>query len=251
MLQVVIIGSGNVAQHLIKAFSGLPKVQLVQAFARKPETLLYLLPSGKITNTFNDLADADVYIISVSDDAIASVSSQLVFKDKLVVHTSGSAGLDRISNANRRGVFYPLQTFSKDKEIDFSTVPLCLESEFENDYATLQQLATSLSKSVYNINSAQRQSLHVSAVFVCNFVNHLYNIGNSICNDNNIPFAVLLPLIQETANKVSYLTPFEAQTGPAVRNDETTLKKHLDFLQDNNQKAIYTLLTQSIQKTYE
>jgi len=251
MLQVVIIGSGNVAQHLIKAFSASAQVQLVQAFARNPEALAHLLPPEKITATMSDLAYADVYIISVSDDAIASVSSQLAFKERLVVHTSGSAGLDRLNSSNRRGVFYPLQTFSKNKDVNFSTVPLCLESEFESDYTTLQHLAQALSNSVYKISTSQRQALHVSAVFVSNFVNHLYGIGNAICNDNNIPFSILKPLIQETANKINTLNPLQAQTGPAVRNDKTTLQKHLDFLQDENQKAIYTLLTQSIQKAHE
>jgi predicted short-subunit dehydrogenase-like oxidoreductase (DUF2520 family) len=251
MLQVVIIGSGNVAQHLIKAFNASAKVQLVQAFARNPDALSHLLQSEKITASLNDLADADVYIVSVSDDAVEEVSSQLPFKDKLVVHTSGSAGMNTLSNNNRRGVFYPLQTFSKNKDIDFTTVPLCLESEFESDYTILQQLADALTKSVYIINSEQRQSLHVSAVFVSNFVNHLYTIGNVICNKNSIPFEILKPLIQETANKINTLSPLQAQTGPAVRNDKTTLQKHLDFLQDENQKAIYTLLTQSIQRAHE
>lgn len=251
MLQVVIIGSGNVAQHLIKAFKLSAQVQIIQAFSRNPEALSHLLTSQKITGTFTNLHVADVYIIAVSDDAIAGVSSQLTFKDKLVVHTSGSAGLETLSANNRRGVFYPLQTFSKNKNVDFSTVPICLESEYASDYPTLLLLAEALSKSVYKINTAQRQALHVSAVFVSNFVNHLYGIGNAICEENNIPFDILKPLLQETANKIITLSPLEAQTGPAVRNDKTTLKKHLDFLQDENQKAIYTLLTQSIQKAHE
>ncbi|MXN90482.1 DUF2520 domain-containing protein [Flavobacterium sp. Sd200] len=251
MLKVVIIGSGNVAQHLIKALDVAKNVQLVQVYARNPESLNYLLPIDKITNSFSELKDADVYIIAVSDNVIAQVSAQLPFNDKLVVHTSGSTGLEQIQGNNRRGVFYPLQTFSKNKEIDFSTVPLCLESEFESDYAILQTLAHALSNSVYQINSAQRQSLHVAAVFACNFVNHLYKIGNDVCNEKNIPFGILKPLIQETADKINYLSPLEAQTGPAVRNDTATLQRHLNFLEDENQKEIYTLLTQSIQKAHE
>lgn len=251
MIQVVVIGSGNVAQHLIKAFVAAPAVNLVQAYARRPEQLAHLLPSEKITDTLTTLAEADVYIISVSDDAIANISSQLPFKNKLIVHTSGSVGLDQLDGKNHRGVFYPLQTFSKNKAVDFSTIPFCLETERDEDYATLEALASNLSQSVYSISSAQRQSLHVAAVFVSNFTNHMYTIGSQICDENNIPFDILKPLIQETADKINTLSPLQAQTGPAVRNDVTTLQRHLDFLQDENKKTIYTLLTQSIQQANE
>ncbi|KGO94871.1 Rossmann-like and DUF2520 domain-containing protein [Flavobacterium subsaxonicum] len=251
MLQVVIIGSGNVAQHLIKAFGTIAQAQLVQAFARHPDQLATLLPPEKITNSLNNLAEADVYIIAVKDDAITDVSSQLPFKGKLVVHTSGSMDLGQIDNKNRRGVFYPLQTFSKNKTVDFTTVPLCLESEFEENYAVLELLAKALSNSVYRISSEQRQSLHVAAVFASNFSNHMYALSSQICQQNNIPFGILNPLIEETAGKIKSLSPVKAQTGPAVRNDRKTIQKHLDFLTDENQKAIYKLLTQSIQQTNE
>ena len=251
MLQVVIIGSGNVAQHLIKAFAAIVQVQLVQAFARHPENLSHLLPKEKITNSFNDLSEADVYIIAVSDDAITEVSSQLPLEGKLVVHTSGSASLDQLDSKNRRGVFYPLQTFTKNKSVDFSTVPICLESEHKDDYRILETLGYALANSVYRIDSAQRKSLHVAAVFVSNFTNHLYDIGSRICKENHISFDILKPLIRETASKINTLTPLQAQTGPALRNDKKTLQRHLDFLKDSNQKEIYTLLTQSIQKAHE
>lgn len=249
MLKVVIIGSGNVAQHLINAFQKSGKSQLVQAYARTPEKLSHLLDSSQITNDFTNLAEADIYIIAVSDNAIAQVSSQLCFKDRLVVHTSGSTCMKEIDNKNRRGVFYPLQTFSKTKDVDFRTIPICLESEKFDDYAVLEELAQSISDEIYNINSTQRQALHVAAVFVNNFTNHLYKIGSDVCNENNIPFNILKPLINETASKITTLTPAEAQTGPARRKDTTTISKHLDFIQDDNQKAIYTLLTQSIQNS--
>ena len=250
MLKVVIIGSGNVAQHLIKAFQKSGKAQLVQAYARNNEKLLHLLGNNNITNDFNRLAEADIYIISISDDAIAEVSSQLPFSNRLVVHTSGSTGMELIDDKNRRGVFYPLQTFSKTKEIDFNAIPICLESEEESDYAILEELAKSISSEIYSINSKQRQALHVAAVFVNNFTNHLYKIGSDVCNENTIPFDILKPLIQETANKINTLTPAQAQTGPARRNDKTTIQRHLDFISDDNQKKIYTLLTQSIQNTH-
>jgi predicted short-subunit dehydrogenase-like oxidoreductase (DUF2520 family) len=251
MLQVVIIGSGNVAQHLIRAFSINAGVQLKQVFARQPECLLHLLPADKITGSYNEIVDADIYIIAVSDDAISEVSAQLTFNNRLVVHTSGSAALEVIGNQNRRGVFYPLQTFSKNKSVDFTTIPICIESEFNDDFSTLKNLGHTLAKNIYEINSAQRQALHVAAVFVNNFTNHLYSIGSNICKENEIPFDILKPLILETADKINTLTPLEAQTGPAVRNDKNTIQRHLDKLNDENRKNIYTLLTQSIQKAHE
>ncbi len=251
MLKAVVIGSGNVAQHLITVFGTSANIDLVQAYARNASALTYLLPQEKITDSFNAIKDADIYIISVTDDAIAEVSSLLPFSGKLVVHTSGSVSLQQIDAKNRRGVFYPLQTFSKNKAVDFKQIPLCLESEKESDYTILETLAQSISDSVYNINSAQRQSLHVAAVFVSNFANYMYSIGNDICEQNNVPFDILKPLIKETANKVQVLPPKQAQTGPAKRNDVTTMEKHLAFLKDEKIKTIYTLLSQSIQNNNE
>jgi predicted short-subunit dehydrogenase-like oxidoreductase (DUF2520 family) len=246
MIKIVIIGSGNVAQHLITAFKKADGIDLVQVFARKKESLLHLLDSHFIIDDFNSLAEADVYLIAVSDDVIHDVSIQFPFQNRLVVHTSGSIAMDELSNKNRKGVLYPLQTFSKTKEIDFSTIPICLETEIEKDYPLLETVARAISSKNYAISSKQRKAIHVSAVFVCNFVNHLYQIGNEICIENNISFDILKPLIQETASKIITLSPNDAQTGPAKRNDSQTINKHLNFLNDENQKEIYKLLTKSI-----
>jgi predicted short-subunit dehydrogenase-like oxidoreductase (DUF2520 family) len=247
MIKVVILGSGNVAQHLIEVMKNASNIDLVQVFARNPNHLNHQLPSSKIISNYQKIADADVYIISVSDYAIAEISGKLPFENRLVVHTSGSSDFSVLDNKNRKGVFYPLQTFTKGKKIDFNPIPLCLEAEMEQDFQLLEKLAFCISQKVFQINSEQRKSLHVGAVFVCNFVNHLYQIGNEICEANQIPFEVLHPLIQETAQKILELTPKEAQTGPALRNDTKTIEKHLDFLSDENYKTIYKLLTQSIQ----
>lgn len=247
MIKVSIIGSGNVAQHLIQAFAKSNEIDIVQVFSRRKEALAHLLDSNKITNDFHTLAEADLYIIAVSDDAIAAVSSQLPFENRLVVHTSGSVSIDALDKKNRNGIFYPLQTFSKKAEVDFSQIPIFLESENETDFEFLTTIAEIISHKVHKTNSEQRKALHVSAVFVNNFVNHLYQIGQAICVENNLPFDVLKPLIQETANKVMKLSPKEAQTGPAIRNDQQTIANHLDFLWDENQKNIYKTLTQSIQ----
>ncbi|HQZ25960.1 MAG TPA: DUF2520 domain-containing protein [Flavobacterium sp.] len=247
MIKVVLIGSGNVAHHLIEAFAKSKIVEVTQVFSRQKESVSPLFDSNKITDDYNNLAKADLYIIAVSDDAIATVSSQLTFKNRLVVHTSGSVSLDVLDKKNRKGSFYPLQTFSKKKAVDFSQIPICLESENDSDFELLDKVAQSISNTVFKINSEQRKALHVSAVFVNNFVNHLYQMGNEICEANKVPFQILKPLILETANKVMTLSPAAAQTGPAIRNDKQTIASHLDFLLEENQKNIYTILTQSIQ----
>lgn len=247
MIKVSIIGSGNLAQHLIQAFQSNPSIELVQVVARNPKTVAHLFDSNRIISDYIQLQEADLYIIAVSDDAIAEVSTALPFENRLVAHTSGTVSIDSLDPKNHRAVFYPLQSFSKDKALNFKTIPLCLETENEKDAPTLKLIANAISDAVYDINSEQRKALHVAAVFVNNFVNHLYQIGNEICDANAIPFAILKPLIQETANKIATLSPKAAQTGPAKRNDISTIAAHQQFLTDENQAAIYNLLTQSIQ----
>lgn len=247
MTKIIIIGSGNVAQHLIRAFAKNTATELIQVYSRQKNIPSSLFDPTKITNDYNQLLEADLYIIAVSDDAISTVSSQLPFKNKLVVHTSGSVALNTLDNKNRKGVFYPLQTFSKDKLVDFRTIPICLESENATDFQLLEKVAKSISDKVFAINSEQRKALHVAAVFVNNFVNHLYEIGNTICEENKVPFEILRPLILETAEKIKTLSPKEAQTGPAKRNDSKTIGTHQSFLTDENQSTIYKILTQSIQ----
>ena len=252
MIKISIIGSGNVAQHLITTFLHLEElsndVALTQVFSRKKESLTPLLSFEKITDDFNNLQEADLYIIAVSDDAIQNVSAQLPFKNRLVVHTSGSVPLTVLDTNNRKGVFYPLQTFTKGKAISFRDIPICLEAENAYDYQLLDKVAKLISDKVYAINSEQRKALHVAAVFVNNFTNHLYAIGNEICIENQIPFDILKPLMQETVDKVMTLLPDEAQTGPAVRNDEKTIAAHEAFLKHENQLKLYKTLTQSIQQ---
>jgi predicted short-subunit dehydrogenase-like oxidoreductase (DUF2520 family) len=251
MIKVSIIGSGNLAQHLIAAFQNSKNlgdaIELVQVFSRKKKTLINVVDPKLITTDLSKLRDADLYIIAISDDAIGAVAAHLPFKNRLVAHTSGSVGLAVLTNNNRRGVFYPLQTFTKSKAIDFETVPICLESENATDFLLLDKVAKSISNNVFAINSEQRKALHVAAVFVNNFSNHLYTIGNEICQNNQVPFAILKPLILETAQKIMTIAPKDAQTGPAKRNDRSTIEAHKLFLSDKNQSTIYKIITQSIQ----
>lgn len=248
MKKISIIGSGNVAHHLIKKTSELTDAKLHQVFARNINSLKSLqLPSYVFCEHISNLDVADLYIIAVNDAAIAEVSEQLHFENRLVVHTSGTVSLREIDAKNRRGVFYPLQTFSKEKTVNFEHVPLCLETEHAEDYALLETIAKMYSTAVYPISEKQRQSLHVAAVFANNFTNHMYAIAEDICSENQVPFAVLQPLIEETAEKIKTMHAVDAQTGPAKRKDEKTVQKHIDFIQDTALQSLYKNITQSIQ----
>lgn len=245
MIDVVILGGGNVAIQLAKAFYKTKKVQLAQLYSRSKPAVFFIDNHIPTTNNLKDLIEVDLYIIAISDDAISDFSKSLILKNKLVVHTSGSVALQDLHCIANKGIFYPLQTISKHKKLNFKKIPICIEAENEMDYKLLETVAKSISKKVYSINSEQRKSLHVAAVFVNNFVNHLYKIGNDICATNNVDFEILKPLIKETAKKITSLSPNDAQTGPAKRNDKKTIANHLDLLTVKQQK-IYTLLTNSI-----
>lgn len=244
MISVVILGSGNVAYHLAKAFLNTENVIVKQIYARSIEQIQEFQHATSITDDISLLVAADVYILAISDNSISEVSSHL--QNKFVVHTSGSVAMNSLQNSGRKGVFYPLQSFSKNKQVDFNTIPFCLETETHEDYQLLETLAKTIGTKIYPINSLQRSKLHVAAVFVNNFVNHMYTIGNDICNTYNVPFEVLLPLIEETASKISTISPKDAQTGPAKRNDTETISRHLETLNES-QKEVYKLITKSIQ----
>lgn len=250
MVRVVIIGSGNVAKHLFNVFSANEAIKMVQMVSRNKNALKNFGARINSTTNFSKIKEADIYILAVSDDAIKSVSNQLKEVKGIVVHTSGSTTLEALSNHKRRGVFYPLQTFSPNQVIDFKNIPICLEAQENPDLKLLQSLAKKISDTIYNISSEQRKALHLAAIFVNNFTNHLYHIGNTICEENNLPFGILNPLIKETSIKIEKLSPYEAQTGPARRNDVKTINTHLEQLKDFEEKEIYAVLSRSIQNTY-
>ena len=247
MISVVLVGTGNVAKHLFDAFSQAERIKVVQVVGRDQNALKQF---GKATADLGSIANADVYIIAVSDDAIYTVSQLLTHKKGLVIHTSGSVSLETLFPNKNTGVFYPLQTFSKNREVDFGSVPICIESNTEPNLNLLEDLGNAISKKVHKIDSEQRKTLHLAAIFANNFTNHLYHIANKICEDHQVPFNILKPLLQETAQKVQTHMPFDMQTGPARRNDIETIKKHLAELRNGRQKEIYALLSESIRETY-
>ena len=244
MISVVIIGSGNVAKHLIHAFSKIDNINLKQVYARKLGDEALMKSNIPITNDLSLLVDADITIIAVSDDAVAAISCNI--KNSLVVHTSGSVEMNALKNPKNKGVFYLLQSFSKEKEVNFSNIPICLEAENESDLKKLEKLASLLQGNIYHLTSQQRKKIHVAAVFVNNFTNHMYTVAHDICEEHNVPFNILQPLIEETSQKIKNLTPSEAQTGPAKRKDAETIKNHLNLL-SKSQQELYLKITQSIQ----
>lgn len=251
MIRVVLIGTGNVSYHLCKAFEASNAVDIVQIYNRSLESFKDFPEHIPKTVLLDELMDADVYVVAISDKGIKEITYNLPFENKLVIHTSGSTGLKAIHSKNNAGVLYPLQTFSKSKTVDFSEVPIFIEAKNETDLKSVTALAEVLSKDIHIINSEQRRALHMAAVFTCNFVNHLYAIGHEICDANDLPFDVLKPLIQETTEKIQSLSPKEAQTGPAKRGDQKTIKKHIKSLENKDWKKIYKLLSKSIKETHE
>ncbi|MEY8847594.1 Rossmann-like and DUF2520 domain-containing protein [Psychroserpens sp. XS_ASV72] len=250
MISVVILGAGNVASHLYKAFQNSEDIDVKQWYNRNLKPLQSFQNDVLISDNISELKEADIYILAVSDDAVSELSSKLPFENRLVVHTSGSVSIHDIDKKHRRGVFYPLQSFSKSADIDFSEVPICLETLDKADYHLLKELATAISEHTKRVNSEQRASLHLAAVFVNNFTNQLYRIAQEITESTSTEFDLLKPLIKETAEKVQELSPYRAQTGPAKRNDKSTIKKHLKQLKNEEHKTIYKLLTKSIQNTH-
>ena len=251
MISVVILGTGNVGTHLVKAIQAAEHINLVQWYCRNPKAIKSEVNAVELCHDLEQLKLADVYIIAVSDKAISAISNQLPFENRLVVHTSGSVAMKQLDLKLRRGVFYPLQTFSATSELHFSDVPFCIETLNKDDSKLLQRLAAAMGSPYYMINTEQRQALHLSAVFINNFTNQLYRIAHELSDSKNINFEILKPLILETAKKIQHTSPYNAQTGPAKRNDHVTINHHLRTLENHPEyQSIYKQLTQSIQTTH-
>nr|WP_314556950.1 DUF2520 domain-containing protein [uncultured Capnocytophaga sp.] len=248
-IHINIIGAGNMAYQLTRAFYNHPEVRLQQLYNRSELSPEFNAFEIEKTHNLSLLRPADVCIITVKDEAITEVSEKIPLENQLVVHTSGNTSIEAIDSKNRRGVFYPLQTMNKQTIVDFEKVPFCLEAENTNDFYLLQRLASLLSTKIYALNSYQRRVLHLAAVFMNNFSNHLVYISQQICKENEVPFEILQPLLAETLAKLQNTSAYDAQTGPARRNDSLTISNHLAMLSDNY-KEIYDIITKSIINTY-
>ena len=250
MKSIVLLGAGNVATHLCKAIHNSSDFKIIQVYNYNEKSLIFFPSTLHKTSLLTEIKEADIYMITVPDDAIVTFSERLLIKGKLVVHTSGSVAMKALSNKNRKGVFYPLQSFSKNSEVDFSEIPICIEADNDFDLDQLKQLGDSISKNVLTVSSEKREKIHLSAVIVNNFVNYLYQVANDLMQEQSLSFDLLKPLIMETANKINHLSPAEAQTGPAKRNDKKTIEKQLNLLKESPYKDIYQDLTNSILKKY-
>ncbi len=245
---IVMIGSGNVATQL-----GLTLVKkgfnIRQVYSRNltnAEVLAQRLNAYSTCKFSEVQTNADLYIVAVSDAVLLSVIEQMPKVNGTVVHTAGSMSMDMLIKYNRHGVFYPFQTFTKEREVDFGVVPILLEANNQEVYADLQYFAKQISPIVMGSDSAQRQQIHLAAVFAGNFTNHMYAIAHEILKKNNISFDVLKPLIMETALKTETLIPIKAQTGPAVRGDKNVINKHLALLDDVELNMLYSKLSRRI-----
>lgn len=252
--KIVLIGAGNVATHLGKALVhvGYNVAQVYSRTTESAKTLAVLLGTEYTTELDAICMDADIYIVSLKDSVLPELIPYLVEKREksLFVHTAGSISVDIWKgHALRYGVFYPMQTFSKCRDMDLANVPFFVEANDENECQYLRDLAGSLSSKVYDATSEQRKILHMAAVFACNFTNHMYVLCNHLLIKNGLSFEMMLPLIDETASKVHELLPKEAQTGPAVRYDLNVINRHLDMLKEEpDVQDIYEKISKSIHR---
>jgi len=252
--KISIIGTGKVATHLSKALykAGYDIHQVYGRDENKVKNLAVLCEAMPISSLSTLDHEADIYIVCIADDAVGSVISQINVNDKLIVHTSGSLPIEIFAgNKTNYGVFYPLQTFSAHKELDFKKIPICVEANSPQNEKLLDLLAASISDNVHVVDSDKRLVLHTSAVFACNFSNHLYTIAEDLLKEHELDFNLLRPLIDETASKVMDDSPQNAQTGPALRRDRKTIDKHLKLLEQTPEyRDLYKQLSELIMKKY-
>ena len=249
-MKIVIIGSGNVAYHLSKAFDA-EKIEISQVFGRNEKALEAISSELGIPFSTSELQDADFYLICVNDDSVREVSKLITKKNCLVAHTSGSLPKEILEGNYRKASFYPLQTFSKTKRLDYGKIPFFVEAENQEDEILLKNFAEKISENGMVSNYEKRKYIHLTAVFSCNFVNHLFSRAKEISDAQEIPFHYFLPLIEETVEKIHNIEPKLAQTGPAVRNDTRILEIHEKLINDDEQLKIYKTINESIKKMYE
>lgn len=249
-MKTVIIGSGNVAYHLAKAFTQ-NNIKVHQIFGRNEIELSNISNEFNIPYSNENLEEAELYIIAVSDSSLEIVSELIKNENALVAHTSGSLPKEILKGNYRKASFYPLQTFSKTKVLDYSKIPFFIEAEDQIDEKSLFELASIISENVEVSNYEKRKYIHLTAVFACNFVNHLFARAKEISDSQDLDFNYFLPLINETVEKIYHLDPKLAQTGPAVRGDERVLKLHEELITNEEQLDIYKTLNESIKKMYQ
>lgn len=246
-MKIDIIGKGNVATHLMKALSDSMSHDI------KPHDMVDVMMVGS-RDLHGLRPDSDLYILAVSDNAISEMAHMLRGKlpaEGVLAHTSGTTPLSVLDNAGcHTGVFYPLQTFSKDATPDYSNIPFLIEGQDAKSMEMLMKVASMISHKVYQMDSTSRRELHLASVVACNFANHLWALSADYLEEHGLDFKLLLPLLEETVRKLQKMNPAEAQTGPAVRHDTVTIDSHLKMLAENGRLSeIYRLMSKSIMDT--
>jgi len=249
--RISLVGAGNVGYNFGLAFKQAGYL-IHEVYSRSEKTAKSLsdrLNCNSITSLEDLDPSADLYVIAVNDDALPMVLDEFTFKDKLIVHTSGATSIEIFSSRafENYGIFYPVQSFSKEDTESLAPIPICVEAEKKENKELLMSFARSLSMKVYDLDSEKRKALHVAAVFANNFSNHMYAIAEEILAEDQIDFEIIRPLIETTASKIKVKRPADIQTGPAVRNDQKIIKKHLAHLEKHsNYQKLYQEITDSI-----
>ncbi len=249
---ISVIGAGNVAYHLCKAFVS-QGFKPQQVYARSKSKAAPFAKMGvEVVHNSAEIKNAELYILAVNDDSIADAAAILPAGDAIVVHTSGSMAMEILADYSPNcGVFYPLQTFSFEREVDFRPIPIFIEGANPAIESSLKKLASIISDSVVHSTHVDRRSLHLAAVYVSNFSNALFGIAHQILEENKLSFQHLAPLMRETVEKAIAKNPLSGQTGPARRNDKETIAAQLNLLNNKpEEKEIYEMLTKYIINKY-
>lgn len=250
-MRVTIIGAGNVATQLGKSLKGCG-VDIGQIYSRRQEAaeaLARLCDAEAVSDPGEIEEGADFYIYSVKDDALGEVIRATAARTGIHVHTAGSIGIDVFNGTDKEkhGVIYPMQTFSKQKDVDFRGIPIFIEGNTKGTTEELRGLGERLSDTVTVADSETRKTMHIGAVFCCNFTNYMYRAAAEILREKGLDFRLMLPLIKETTWKLEAMTPAEAQTGPANRMDMKVINEHLSYLNDSpDLKGLYVTITNAI-----
>lgn len=256
MFKISLIGAGNMAWQLARVCKQ-QKWPVAEVYSRNldnADALSKYFELGEATNQLDfTKSTAHVFLLCIADQAMEDVLTQLRLPTEgLLVHTSGSQPMSLLAKYHSRvGVFYPFQTVTKGKVVNFKSVPFCLESSESSDLDLLKEMASALSDRVYEIDSASRKKLHLAAVFACNFVNHLLALSQDVLQASNMELGMLAHLVHETIDKAFTMNPDDAQTGPAVRGDQNIINQHQEMLgSDSNAAKLYKVLSESIMERY-
>lgn len=251
-MKIVFIGAGNVATHLAPALQAVGH-DIAQIYSRTESNACALaqLLNSKYTTNISEIVEADLYFYTLADHALPTTIQGMKTTTGIHVHTAGSVPMEIFgAKFQKHGVFYPLQTFSKNKKVSFEQIPIFVEANTAETTQTLLSIAKCISEKTFPASSTQRIKIHIAAVFACNFTNYFYTIASELTENEAISFDILHPLIAETAEKIKTIKPYDAQTGPARRNDKTTIENHLKILQDEKLRLIYELISNQIKEKY-